>query len=399
MNNEPGIETEQLDGALTRQIEVSVRRPEGAGPSVPISPSGKPKPAGRGVVVAVVAAALVSALVGGGVAYQVASNVSDDNSLTRTFTTGRSRTEAPPGSVAAIVEAIRPSVVAIGTEGFGQRGAATGIILDVDGHILTNAHVVVDAESVEVLVSDGRPALVARVVGQDELSDLAVLAVEASDLIPAPLGDSDELLVGDTVIAVGNALALPGGPTVTEGIVSALDRIIETDTGDLENLIQTDAAINPGNSGGPLLDVSGRVVGINTAGAAGAENIGFAISITPARLIVDQLIGTGRVVRAFLGVEMSDLTPETAERLELDIQGGAVVVGVAPGTPAERAGIHVDDVIVEAAGESVDEVRDVLKAIRSRKPGDRLELVVIREGERRTLSAALVERPAQLPVR
>lgn len=399
MSNVPGFETEQLDGAIGRQVEVSVRRPEGAGPSVPITPFRAPKPTGRGVVGAVLAAVLVSALVGGGVAYQVASSISDDNSLTRTPTTSRSRVEAPPGSVAAIVEAIRPSVVAIGTEGFGRRGAATGIILDSDGHILTNAHVVAEAESVEVLVSDGRPPLVASVVGQDELSDLAVLDVEASDLIPAPLGDSDELLVGDPVIAVGNALALPGGPTVTEGIVSALDRIIETDTGDLENLIQTDAAINPGNSGGPLLDVTGSVVGINTAGAAGAENIGFAISITPARLIVDQLISTGRVVRAFLGVTMGDLTPETAERLELDIEGGAVVIEVAPGTPAERAGIHIDDVIVEAGGETVDEVGDVLKAIRSRKPGDRLELVVIREGERRTLDAVLVERPAQLPVR
>jgi S1-C subfamily serine protease len=289
--------------------------------------------------------------------------------------------------------------VAISTAGFGRRGAATGIILDSDGHILTNAHVVVDAESIEVLVSDGRPPLSAKVVGQDELSDIAVLDVDASDLVAATLGDSDELLVGDTVIAVGNALALPGGPTVTEGIVSALNRIIETETGDLENLIQTDAAINPGNSGGPLLDAAGRVVGMNTAGAANAENIGFAISITPARLIVDQLISTGRVVRAFLGVTMGDLTPEAAGRLGLDVEGGALVIEVAPGTPAERAGIRLDDLIVQAAGEEVDEVRDVLKAIRSRKPGDRLELVVLREGKRQSLSAVLVERPSQLPVR
>lgn len=398
MKNEPRIKTDQFDRTPERHIEVLVRRPEGAGPGVLVRPPDSTPPKGRGLASAVIAAALVGALAGGGVAYQVASN-QDSTTRTPTVTRERAATVAPPGSVAAIVETVRPSVVAISTRGFGQRGAATGIILDPRGHILTNAHVVIDAENIEVLVSDGRPALTAQVVGQDQLSDIAVLEVDATDLVPAELGDSDELRVGDTVIAVGNALALPGGPTVTQGIVSAMNRIIETDTGDLENLIQTDAAINPGNSGGPLLDALGRVIGINTAGAAGAENIGFAISITPARLIVDQLISTGRVVRAFLGVTMGDLTPETAQRLGIDLEGGAVVIEVAPGTPAERAGIQIDDVIVEATGEKVEEVRDVLKAIRTRKPGDRLEMVVIREGKRRSVSAVLVERPSELPVR
>lgn len=392
------METEELDRAEPREM-VPVRYPDGAGPEFPVRKKWEPQRRRGGLVAALVTAALVGAVVGGGVAYQVASNVSGRTSVAAPAS--RPRTPASPGSVAAIVEAIRPSVVGIFTETSArglqresviQQGAGSGVVLDAGGHLLTNAHVVEGAQQIEVLFSDGR-RLAAKVVGRDELTDLAVLKVDASDLTPAPLGDSDELRVGDRVIAVGNALALPGGPTVTEGIVSALERSIEAQGGALENLIQTDAAINPGNSGGPLLDDSGRVVGINTAGAFGAQNIGFAIAITPARSIVDQLIKTGKVVRAFLGVSLDDVTPEVAERLDLQVDKGALVIEVVKGTPADDAGIRAGDVIVESAGEKVNEARDLLRTIRARKPGDRLDIVVARGRDRRTLSAVLIERP------
>lgn len=385
-------ETEELDRLRERGRDVVVRRPESSGPTVPAARPGATKPGRIGSVgAAVIAAVLVGAVAGGGVAYRVATNLEEDRGSPAAIS--RPRSAAPAGSVAAIVESIRPSVVAVFTEAFTFEGAGSGVVLDAGGHILTNAHVVSEANQIEVLFSDGR-RLDARVVGRDEISDLAVLKVEASDLTAAPLGSSDELRVGDRVIAVGNALALSGGPTVTEGIVSALERSIDADNGSLENLIQTDAAINPGNSGGPLLDDSGRVVGINTAGAANAQNIGFAIAISPARAIVDQLIQTGKVVRAFLGVSMTDVTPEVAERLGLNTDRGALVVQVEPGTPAERAGIRADDVIVEAGGEQIEQVRDMLRAIRSRKPGDRLEMVILRGEDRRQVTAVLIERPA-----
>lgn len=385
-------ETEELNRSRERGGEVAVRRPESSGPDVPAVRPGATKPGRIGSVgAAVIAAVLVGAVAGGGVAYRVATNLAEDRGSPAAIS--RPRSAAPAGSVAAIVESIRPSVVAVFTEAFTFEGAGSGVVLDAGGHILTNAHVVSGANQIEVLFSDGR-RLDARVVGRDEISDLAVLKVEASDLTAAPLGSSDELRVGDRVIAVGNALALSGGPTVTEGIVSALERSIDADNGSLENLIQTDAAINPGNSGGPLLDDSGRVVGINTAGAANAQNIGFAIAISPAKAIVDQLIQTGKVVRAFLGVSMTDVTPEVAERLGLNTDRGALVVQVEPGTPAERAGIRADDVIVEAGGEQIEQVRDMLRAIRSRKPGDRLEMLILRGEDRRQVAAVLIERPA-----
>lgn len=385
-------ETEELNRSRERGGEVAVRRPESSGPDVPAVRPGATKPGRIGSVgAAVIAAVLVGAVAGGGVAYRVATNLAEDRGSPAAIS--RPRSAAPAGSVAAIVESIRPSVVAVFTEAFTFEGAGSGVVLDAGGHILTNAHVVSGANQIEVLFSDGR-RLDARVVGRDEISDLAVLKVEASDLTAAPLGSSDELRVGDRVIAVGNALALSGGPTVTEGIVSALERSIDADNGSLENLIQTDAAINPGNSGGPLLDDSGRVVGINTAGAANAQNIGFAIAISPAKAIVDQLIQTGKVVRAFLGVSMTDVTPEVAERLGLNTDRGALVVQVEPGTPAERAGIRADDVIVEAGGEQIEQVRDMLRAIRSRKPGDRLEMLILRGEDRRQVTAVLIERPA-----
>ncbi|TMR07687.1 trypsin-like serine protease [Nonomuraea turkmeniaca] len=171
-----------------------------------------------------------------------------------------------------------------------EQGTGTGFVIAADGLIATNNHVVEGAQAIRVTLRDGR-TLTAKVLRSDPAADLAVLRVNAGDLPVAPLGDSSTLKVGDPVIAIGNALALPGGPTVTEGIVSALDRTVQTDAGaQLQHVIQTDAAINPGNSGGPLVDASGRIVGINTAAAGDAQNIGFSIAINGARRTIDDLL-------------------------------------------------------------------------------------------------------------
>lgn len=308
-----------------------------------------------------------------------------------------------PESVPGIVESIKPSVVAIFTqrvspdfffEAVPNEGAGTGIVASEDGHILTNAHVIQGAQQIEVLLNDGE-RVPAEVVGADVHTDLAVLKVDASGLQPAPLGDSDILRVGEQVIAVGHALALPGGPTVTKGIVSALDRSIRAGEAVLQNLIQTDAAINLGNSGGALVNGKGNVVGINTAIAGNAQNIGFAIAITPARDVFEQLISTGKVVHAFLGVQMLTLSPAIATELGLDVERGVLIDRVEPGSPAQEAGLEDGDVIVEIGGEEVTEAVDVQREVSARDPGDSIEVVVVRGSERVTVEAVLTERPVR----
>jgi len=367
-----------------------------------LEPPPPPPPQRQGILARLVVAVVIAAIAGGLIAWLIffRTTAPEQQGASPRPTAGLA--PAPPGSVAAIVEAIRPSVVAIQTESVRldiflepvpAEGAGTGIILDGEGHILTNSHVLSGARSITAVLSDGRQ-LGASVVGQDASSDLAVLKVDGGNLTPAPLGDSNQLLVGERVIAVGNALALEGGPTVTDGIVSALNRSIQTQVGSvLDNLIQTDAAINPGNSGGPLLDLSGRVVGINTAIAGGAQNIGFAIAISPAKPVVDELIQEGRVRRAFLGVQMTDLTPELARRGGLPVNEGALVVQVITGSAAEQAGIRARDVIVEADGKQVKDTQAVSSAISAHKPGDRMQIVVARGDQRLTLQVTLGERP------
>jgi serine protease Do len=354
----------------------------------------------RSMLIVVLAALLVGGVSGGTVGYvagrSAARTVESPTSpgFQGTSLASPPRSQPPAGSVAAIVEGIKPSVVAIYTQ--AQRGnflfrvvptegAGSGMILDTQGHVLTNSHVVHGATRIEVALSDGR-RVAGTLVGEDASADLAVVKIDAGNLKPVRLGDSDQLKVGDRVIAVGNALALPGGPTVTEGIVSAVDRTIdEEDNVVLDNLIQTDAAINPGNSGGPLLDAAGSVVGVNTAIASDAQSIGFAIAIAPARSVIDQLIGGGTVVRAVLGVQLSDL-PATSPVTE-----GAVVAGVQPTSPAEAAGVQAEDIIVAIAGRSVKDAASAKRAIGSHRPGESVQLTVLRNGQRMVLTATLVQ--------
>ena len=355
--------------------------------------------------VALLVAAIFGATAGGLVSYEVANRVADRgfSSTRSTFAAQPSRKRNKPsaGTVAAVVDSIRPSIVAVFTESVPtdrffepepQQGAGTGIILDTNGHILTNNHVVDGAQKIEVLLSDGRK-VAAKVVGTDPSTDVAVISIDVKDVKPAPLGDSDSLNVGDEVIAIGHALALPGGPTVTLGIVSALDRSIREPNGVLiENLIQTDAAINPGNSGGALLNSDGEVVGMNTAIAGEAQNIGFAIAISPAKTIVDQLINTGKIVRPFLGVSMVDVTPEVAAQQDLSVKEGALVASIVVGSPADQVGIQAGDVIIEIDGKKVTDASIAKNILGAHKVGDKVDILLVRGKDQIRLKPALAKR-------
>jgi S1-C subfamily serine protease len=249
-------------------------------------------------------------------------------------------TKAPSNAIAAIVQRSEPSIVAIHdsisqTDIFGRteqgQAAGTGFVIGADGYIVTNDHVVDGASDITVHFSDGKP-VAATVVAADRNGDLAVLKAERTGLTPLPLGNSDGLQIGDQVVAIGNALDLSGQPTVTTGIVSATGRSLDEPNGThLTNLLQTDTAINPGNSGGPLLDMQGRVVGINTAIAGSAQNIGFAIAIDPAKALIGQL-QTGKVpAHALLGVTTRPLQSGN----------GAEVAAVTAGSAAAKAGLAV----------------------------------------------------------
>ena len=300
---------------------------------------------------------------------------------------GSGSTAAPPAGAAldvkAILAKVEPSVVDIVASNRRGSGEGTGVIISSDGYVLTNAHVVDGANRVSVAVAGGSRALSATVVGADDANDVALLKIEgASGLPAAELGRSADVGVGEDVVAIGNALGLRGDPTVTRGIVSALNRTVENLTG----MIQTDAAINPGNSGGPLVNSAGQIIGINTAVAAqGAQNIGFAIPIDKAKSLADRLkSGQGPAPTAFLGVS----TTETE-----DGSPGALVVSLVSGGPAQRASISVGDLIVSFDGKPVSGADTLSGLVQARQPGDTVQVVIERDGTSRTLSVTLGTKP------
>ncbi|MDP9393178.1 MAG: trypsin-like peptidase domain-containing protein, partial [Actinomycetota bacterium] len=321
-----------------------------------------------------------------------------------TVTTAGGPPDAATGTVSAgaldvrrVLATVQPAVVTVRTRALradsflqpvAAEGAGTGFILRADGVIVTNSHVVAGATSITVTLDDGR-TLPAKVLGRSSANDLAVLDVEASGLPTARLGDSRAVKVGDPVVAIGNALGLPGGPTVTQGIVSALDRSITAETARLENLIQTDAAINPGNSGGPLVDARGRVIGINTAAATDGQNIGFAISISGARATIDALADGKTVQRPFMGVQTAPVTAAVRDQLGLATGTGALVMGVTPGSAAEDAGLRSGDVVVGVDGRTVRTPDDLSAALEDHQPGDRVDVQVYRGAERLTVPLTL----------
>jgi serine protease Do len=271
---------------------------------------------------------------------------------------------------------------------FKQRSLGSGFLLDKDGLIVTNNHVVEDADQIKVRLSDERE-FDAKVIGRDATTDLALIRIDgARDLAPLAIGDSDKLEVGSWVVAVGSPFGLE--QTVTAGIVSAKGRFIGA--GPYDNFIQTDASINPGNSGGPLLNMNGEVVGINTAIVAQGQGIGFAIPINLARDIVAQLKDHGSVTRGWMGVGIQDLTPELAEYYGIKNQKGVLVIQVFPDNPAEKAGIKPKDVIVAVDGKPVTTGRELSSAVAGMPVGKDVPLKIIREGKEQTVNVKIAER-------
>jgi S1-C subfamily serine protease len=357
----------------------------------------------RAAAIGAVVGALVGALAAGGIVAAV-----DDDGGTRTIV-GASN-DAParpasviqsPGDIQSILDRVKPAVVRINVSvnsSFGRagEGVGTGFIISDDGYIVTNAHVVDDAGDVQVQLDDGQ-TVEGDVIGASEAHDLAVVKIDGENLPTVELGDSDELQVGDQVVAIGNALGLEGEPTVTSGIVSGLDRVLqEPNNVSIANTIQTDAAINPGNSGGPLVDAQGRVIGINTAIANPSEsnNIGFAIAITPAKDVIDSLRAGDQPEVAFLGVGTQAVNAALRDEADLAVDQGAFVSSVESGSAADAAGIRRGDVIVDVDGTAITSSEDVINAVRRHSPGDTISITIDRDGDQQTFEVTLRARPA-----
>jgi S1-C subfamily serine protease len=347
---------------------------------------------------------VIAVLLAVGISLAVANTVPNST----TFATGYVYVDEqidPELTTQELVAQVAPAVVSIVTEtvtynwfwqAVPQTGAGSGIIVSPDGYIVTNNHVVEDAQTVTVTLSDGN-AFEATIVGTDAQTDLAVVKIDASNLSYLHfLSDSlEQLSVLDSVVAVGNALALPGGPTWTLGVVSNLGRSIQLDTGVvLNDIIQTDAAINAGNSGGPLINMAGQVVGINVAIASNAENIGFAISTDTAIPVVQSLITEGKVVRPWLGVQVTTVTPSIQRYYSLSVNAGALITSVTTGSPASRAGLRAGDVIVKMDDEDINTSQDLISAIRSHQIGDQVEIVYYRGSVERVAAVTLGQSPS-----
>ncbi|MDP9341255.1 MAG: trypsin-like peptidase domain-containing protein, partial [Actinomycetota bacterium] len=304
--------------------------------------------------------------------------------------------------VVAVVHRVLPSVVNVTTNLllqhtlFGSqpgRGVGTGFVIRSDGLIVTNWHVVECAQHITVITPPPDvQRFDARVIGGDPSSDLAVVKIDGHDMPSLSLGDSSQLELGEHVVALGYALALNGGPTVTSGIVSALHRSLPVSdpnfgTRTYGDVIQTDAAINPGNSGGPLVNLAGQVVGIDTAGASQAENIGFAIAIDSAKPTIEQAVNNPSAPVAFLGVDTTDVTKALVFQISLPVTQGAYVLDVTPGSPAAAAGIKGGEVISAFDGKAVNTSDDLGALIQAQSPGDKAQVTVVdARGAERTVT-------------
>ena len=271
---------------------------------------------------------------------------------------------------------------------YKQRSLGSGFIIDKEGYIVTNNHVVEDADQIKVKLAN-EEEYDATLVGRDPKTDLALIKISAqSDLTPIQLGDSDQLTVGEWVVAIGSPFGLE--QTVTAGIVSAKGRIIGF--GPYEDFIQTDASINPGNSGGPLIDMTGAVIGINTAIVASGQGIGFAIPMNLAKGIIEQLKSTGEVTRGWLGVGIQDLNPELKKYYGIEDDGGVLVTQVFEGDPAEKGGIQTNDIIIAVDGQTVSSVRELSGIIADTRVGKRTAITYLRDGKKKTVYVELAKR-------
>lgn len=312
-----------------------------------------------------------------------------------------------------VVQKVSPSVVSITSESSGfsffgktqtTQGAGTGIIASSDGLIITNNHVIDGAQNLTVFTSDGKEYQGAEVVARDPQNDLAYIRIKASGLKAAEFGDSANVKVGTSVLAIGNALGQYEN-TVTSGIISGLGRPVTAgdeqgnNVEQLQNLFQTDAAINPGNSGGPLVDLTGRVIGINTAVAGDAQGIGFAIPINQARTQLETVKAQGKIVKPYIGVRYIPITKAFVSGNGLKVSEGAYVIGddeapgVVSGSPAEKAGLQERDIITKVDGKKVDEDHNLSTLIEGQKPGDKVKLTVLRDGKEQITEVTLGEAP------
>jgi S1-C subfamily serine protease len=325
-------------------------------------------------------------------------------------TAGASPTSTPSSVLTTeqIVQKLRPSVVRVQTESasigaFGQAspqvGVGTGVIIDDQGHVLTNNHVVTQdsnapANNVKVTFADGS-TVPASIVGRDPATDLAVLKVDPSkhDAPPAQVGDASSLTVGEDVVAIGFALDLPGNPTVTRGVLSAKDRAIQEPQFTIDPALQTDASINPGNSGGPLVDAQGRVIGINTAAIQGAQNIGFAISVALFKPISDELIKSGDIQRGYMGIATVDVTAAMQTAFSLPVDHGVGIVQVTSGSPADSAGLRVNDIIVSVAGTTINNSGDLLHVLQQHRSGDTVDVSYYRGSNQQSTKVTLGTNP------
>lgn len=371
----------------------------------------KPKKSKKGFK-AIVATGLICSLVGGGIGGVIGANVAVNNAMAELSNNGSNgsshvqlvgnKGEISP--VIAIAQKVTPSVVGVTTYGtynyWGRQitnqelGSGSGIIYSTDGYIITNYHVIENATSVTVTLSDGTE-YDARIVGSDSSSDLAVLKIEASGLPAAELGDSDALQIGELVVAIGNPLGYEN--TVTDGIVSGLNRQLTNYT-DTMTLIQTNAAINSGNSGGALVNSKGEVIGINSAKlvASNAEGMGFALSINEVKPIVEELISKGHVSRPYLGVSINSqyqVDEATAEKYEIPM--GIQIADVVKGGPADKAGLQAGDIIYKVNDTLIQSFDDLSNIIDNCKVGDQLRILANRNGEKITANVTLAEGNAQ----
>ncbi len=372
--------------------------PAPASASVPTPPGLPPRPARRWPKVAAGAALALACGVGGGV---LGAELASDDSPS----SGQAILVAPPSDdgsaqapitgvdVRAIADRVGPSVVTVVSIVDGvQAASGSGVILTADGEIVTNEHVIRGADEVRVRLAGETEPRVATVLAADPPNDLALLKIAGEGFTPAVIADPTSISVGDPVVAIGFALGLDGGATVTTGVVSALERTLITEDGALGGLVQTDAAISSGNSGGPLVNASGQVVGINTAVATSganrsASNVGFAIS---ARDLIAQLDVLRRqaageeMAEGFLGVGIDD---------RRDGGSGAVITEITPNSPAEEAGLEVGDIVISANGRSISGLGGLVALIRDGEPGSELVLTVLRDGEQLEITAELTARP------
>ena len=348
--------------------------------------------------------ALLASLLGGLVASAATIIALDSDEAQPAVIAAEQPTQAPavevaggPTQVEIVARAVLPTVVQIDIDGGSEPGSpsgnGSGVIYRSDGYIVTNNHVVENADTMQVVFADGSSET-AELVGRDALSDIAVIRVPRDDLTAIRIGDSARLQVGQLAVAVGSPFGLEG--TVTAGVISALNRPISVGDGiRLPNVIQTDAPINPGNSGGALVGADARLIGINsailTSGAPANAGVGFAVPASTVVDIADELIDSGSVIYPFLGVEGADVPPAAAKRL--GVEQGALVTGVQPDTPAKDAGIRADDVITRFDAQPITTMDELIVAVRQAEVGDTITVVYIRDGKRHRVDVTLAERP------